>query len=177
MFIQKEDTLPILYISLLMLFGISPNLPKVPPCHCLKSRTASLSLSPAACWAWRAERATGVRPVCRGPWSEERPASGRGQGPECVLCCGRRRCCWGSPAWRQAWTWLPALCASAPASAAPESLRGHEHWSWTSPGIRYVTPGRRGGEGSPWMAAVPLLACTPCPTSPGTPCWGSYGVA
>lgn len=160
-----------------MLRRISPNRPKV-PCYCLRSKTASLSLNPEVCWAWRAEKATGVRLVCRGPWIEVGPVQGQSLGPECGLCCGRRCCHWGFPAQEVAWLcWPPVLCVSAPASATPVSLRGRGRWSWAFPGSRFGIPARRSSEGSLWMSGIPLVACNPYPMTPGTPCWGSYEVA
>lgn len=153
------------------------NQSKSVPRYSLRSKTASLSPNPEVCWTWRSEKVTVERPVCRGPWTEVGPAPRQGLRPDCGLCCGRRCCHWGVPVQEVVWPcWPPALCVSAPASATPESPGGRGRWSWTFPGSRFVIPGRRSSEGSPWLSGIPLPAGTPCPTSPPTPCWGSYEV-
>lgn len=137
----------------------------------LRSKTASLSLSPEVCWAWRAELAMAVHHVCKGPWTEEEPVLG----PECCLCENCTCCRWVLPV-HAAWPcWPPALCVSAPASVAPGSLAGHGRWSWTLPGIHFSILGRQTNEGSPWVAATPLLALRSYAMSPGA--LGSWEVA
>lgn len=96
-------------------------------------------------------------------------------GPEC-LCGSCTRFCQGSPARGAAWPWWPpVLCASAPASAAPESLVGRGRWMF--PGIRFWILGHQVNEGFPGASATPLPASASCAMGPGVLGWGSCEVA
>lgn len=69
-----------------------------------------------------------VHRVCKDPWTEPEPGAEAEPvpvpGPGC-LCGSCTRFRQGSPVRGAAWPWWPpALCVSAPASAAPESLVG-----------------------------------------------------